>query len=395
MTILFRLFFILTISVFSINPAISAPAGKDSTVNNKKKTENVQKKDSAAGKDETKNKKDQSDKEAKKKARDLANDKIKLEKITETLKFGVQKDRKDAIRLMDRINDEALKKKALDQLIDVIDKEEDIEIKRTAITVAGDQKYKPAIPAIIRALDDPDDDTVISASYALRKMKAMSAKTKLIALLKKRDLTESSNATDSFIITLGELKATELLDFAIKNIDKIETSKMTRERLVLFVGKVGSAAQKDFLLKLYNDDEEDMLIRCYAVTSMGSLKITSARGDIKKRIKEIKSYSFKKRGKYYKLFMNSVATLVKLGDNDSVPLLMDSLRSNNAGVRFKAVNLIKEFDDKRTIDILKYKMKNDPSTKVRRAAKKALKDKGLLDEDKKDKDLATEKKDKK
>lgn len=352
------------------------------TLSKKKNT----KKEKPASKDSKKAKKSDSEKKEKEKARKLANDKIKLEKITMTLKYGVQKDRKDAIKLIHRINDKSLREKALAQLITVIEKDEDSEIKRTAITVAGDLEYKPAIPSLIKILDTTNEDVRISACYAIKKLKASEAKLKMIEILKKQDLTENSNLTDSLIIALGELDAKEIINFAIENVNKGETSKMTRERLVLFVGKTGSAAQKDFLLKLYNDDDEEMLIRSYAVKSIGTLKITSAKGDIKKRIKEIKTYSFKKRGRYYQLMMHSVATLVKLGDSDSIPLLMDSLRSNNSGIRYRAVNLIKEFNDERTIDILKYKMKHDPSPKVRRAAKKALKDKGLLDEEDKDKD---------
>ncbi len=372
------LFFILTLSIAATKGQNSAP----------EKQSDKTKKEDNGNKDARKNKED------KEKARELANDKIKLEKITSTLKYGVQKDRKDALKLMNRINDKSLLDKALEQLPGVIDNDEDSEIKRTALTVAGDMKYKPAVPSIIRALDDSNEDVVISASYALRKMKAMEGKAKLIELLKKRSMKENSNVTDSFIVTLGDLEAKEILDFAIENINKPDTSKMTRERLVLFVGKTGSAAQKDFLLKLYNDEDEEMLIRSYAVKSIGSLKIIAAKDDVKKKIKEIKSYPFKKRGKYYQLFINSVATLVKLGDNESVPLLMDSLRSNDAGVRYKAISLIKEFDDERTIDILKYKMKNDPSEKVRRAAKKALIEKGIIDKDKSDKDDKEEEGDK-
>ena len=88
--------------------------------------------------------------------------------------------------------------------------------------------------------------------------------------------------------------------------------------------------------------------------------------------------------------MHSVAALVEMGDTDSIPLLMNSLRSDNAGVRFKAVNLIKEFNDERTIDILKYKMKNDPSKKVRKAARKALEEKGLVEKGKDNEDLKEE-----
>jgi HEAT repeat protein len=79
--------------------------------------------------------------------------------------------------------------------------------------------------------------------------------------------------------------------------------------------------------------------------------------------------------------MQSVTTLVELGDTDSIPLLLNSIRSDNAEVRYKAVNLIKEFNDERTIDILKYKMKNDPSSKVRKAARKALEEKGIIEKE--------------
>ncbi len=347
------------------------------------KKEKVKKSKKSEEKSEEKKSAADAEKEKKLKAKELANDKVKLERITETLKYGIQKDRMEAIKLMDKIHDSSLREKALSQLPGVITNEEDSEIKRTAISMAGKLKYRKAIPAIIKSLENSNDDVVIDASYALNKLKAMEAKPKLIALLKKRDLTQNSNITDSFIITLGELKAKELIKFAVENINNTKTSKMARERLVLFVGKVGSTAEKDFLLKIYNDDDEDLLIRAYAVKSIGTIKIISAKKDIKEKIKEIKSLPFKKRAKYYNLFINSVATLVKLGDNAAVPLLMDSLRSNSAGVRYKAVNLIKDFNDERTIDILKYKMKNDPSSKVRAAAKKILKDKGLLEEDKK------------
>ena len=95
----------------------------------------------------------------------------------------------------------------------------------------------------------------------------------------------------------------------------------------------------------------------YAIKSIAKLKIKDASQDIKNVIKEIDSYPFGKRKKYYDLYMYSVAALVELGDTDSISLLMNPLRSDNASVRLKAVNLIKEFNDERTIDILKYKMK--------------------------------------
>ncbi|HPB81188.1 MAG TPA: HEAT repeat domain-containing protein, partial [Spirochaetota bacterium] len=64
------------------------------------------------------------------------------------------------------------------------------------------------------------------------------------------------------------------------------------------------------------------------------------------------------------------------------PRLVNSARSNNPSVRLQAVRLLKEIKGKRTIDILKYKMKYDPSPRVQSEAKKALKELGVeLDED--------------
>ena len=322
------------------------------------------------------------EKEKKQKARDLANDKIALEKITTTLDYGIQKDRKEAINLVHLIKDETIRKKAMTKVISLIDKDSDIEIRKTAATVAGDLKAKEAVPALINALDDDSEDVQIAASYALKKLKAVESKGKMIELVKKQDLSENSNLTDSLIITLGEFKATELIKFAEDAIKDNKSSTMVRERFILFIGQTGSSAQKDFLINLYSDEEEDITIRSYAVKSIGSLKIKEAKDGVRKVVDEINTYSFKKRSKYYSLYMNSIATLVKLGDPDSVSLLMNSIRSNSSSVRLKAVNLIKEFDDQRTIDILKYKMKNDSSKAVRNAAKKALKDKGIDVEDK-------------
>jgi HEAT repeat protein len=81
--------------------------------------------------------------------------------------------------------------------------------------------------------------------------------------------------------------------------------------------------------------------------------------------------------------MYCTASLVKMGDSNSIPRLMEALRSDNPVVRLKAVELIKDLKDKRTVDILKYKMNYDPSPRVQKAAREALKAMGIeVDESK-------------
>ncbi len=306
----------------------------------------------------------------------------KAENIETTLKYGIQKDRKIAINQIRNIQDKAIQKKLALLLIDIIQNDNDMEIRKTAITVIGDIKAEGAGTALIRALDDESEDVKIAACFAIGRLKTSEAKPKLVEMIKKLDLTKDSNLTDAVITALDELGASEIVPFAVEAIKDSKNSKMAREKLLLFIGKNGSATQKDFLLEIYKDEEQEMIMRSYAVKSIAKLKLTEAAADIKTIIKEIDSFPFAKKKKYYDLYIHSVAALAEMGDKDAIPLLMDSLRSDNTNVRLKALRLLKDFNDERTIDIIKYKMNNDPSNSVRKAARKILEDKGIIEKTK-------------
>lgn len=308
----------------------------------------------------------------------------KGEKIESTLEYGMQKERKIAIIMINEIKDEQIKNKLIEKLVYIINNDSDIEVRKAAVTAIGDHKSESAAPTLIKALDDEEEDIKIAACYALGRIKAESAKTKLIELLKKQDLKKDSNLTDAIITTLYEIKSPDILELAVTSAKDIETSRMIRERLIIYIGNTGSAAQKDFLVELFKNEEEETGIRSYAIRSIAKLKLKEAAPEIKEIVKEIDSYSFAKKKKYYDIYMQAVAALVEMGDTDSIGLLMNSLRSDNTAVRLKAVNLIKEFNDERTIDILKYKMKNDPNERIRKIARKALEDKGLIEKGKED-----------
>lgn len=317
-----------------------------------------------------------------KKAKESADENKKAENIETTLKFGIQKDRKIAINQIKSIQDKTLQKKLINLLLEIIQNDNDMEIRKTAVTVIGDLKAEGSGPALIKALDDESEDVQIAACFAIGRIKAAEAKAKLVDMIKKQDLTKDSNLTDAIITALDELGASELAAFAVEAVKDTKNSKMAREKLLLFIGKNGSAAQKDFLLEIYKDDEQEMLMRSYAVKSIAKLKLTDAAPDIKAIIKEIDSFPFAKKKKYYDLYIHSVAALAEMGDKDAIPLLMDSLRSDNTNVRLKALRLLKDFNDERTIDIIKYKMNNDPSNSVRKAARKILEEKGIIEKTK-------------
>ncbi len=301
--------------------------------------------------------------------------------IEATLKYGVNQDRIQAINAVHTIKTDSIRNRLLGKLVEMIKTERNADVLEKAIIVASDHNVSEAVSPITEHLDHPTEEVRIAAVYAVKRLDARSTKEKLIALLKKQDLSEPSNYIEALIQTLGDFKATEIIDYAIEGIGKNDTSRGNREQLVLFLGRLSSEKSKEFLLKLYTDEEEDLTIRSFAVNSLAKLKATEAGEKIREVLDSIETYPFKRRQRYYTLYIYSIAALAKLGDKEAVERLIDSLRSDNTMIRYRAVRLLGEFKDKRTIDILKYKLNNDPSPKVREAAKKALEDLGVKTED--------------
>ena len=326
---------------------------------------------------EPKKKAEKSKKKKKKEETPLEKDKRLAKKIREVLQFGLQKERKEAISRILMIKDKGIKEELNDLLIEMLPNEFNSEVKVKILTTMGEIKAGKGVKEMTDLLGDNSEEVRIAATYALKENKALSAKGKLIEEAKKQDMTTDSRYNEALINTLAEFDATELTAFAKEHIESTTTARTIRERLVLFLGKLSNKEAADFLIKLYNDEEEEVMIRCYAVNSLSHLGVQEVRMDIKRVLADIDSYSFKKKKRYYNLTIYSVAALVKLGDKEATPRLMASLKSDNSSVRLKAIGLLKELKDKRTIDILKYKMKYDPKENVRKAAEDALKEMGV------------------
>ena len=319
--------------------------------------------------------------EKKEKEAQIEHDKKMQKWIRDTLAFGVHKDRKEAIVQILTIKDQGLKEELVNDLVELLKTEYDSDVKVKALTTMGEIKVQKGLPEITALLDDVSIDVRIAAVYALKNLKADSAKGILIEKLKKEKMHTDSQFIEALIITLGEFNATELIPFARETIEKNDSAGTIRERFVLFLGNIKSTESKDFLLNLFKNEEEDVTLRAYAVNSLAKLGIKEVTPDIKTVLSTIDTYPMDKKKRYYSLSIYSIAALVKLGDTDATPRLINSLKSDSAGVRLKAIELLKELKDKRTIDILQYKMKHDPNNRVRKAATEALKEMGVAVEE--------------
>ena len=310
-------------------------------------------------------------------------EKKKVEWIKNTMRYGIHSDRIDAIKSALTLKEQSNKDDVMKLLNELMPQETNPEVKRTAITIAGELKSTSSAPWIINSLNDKSEEVRVEAVYAIERLKATEAIPKLVSIVKEQNFTENSNFTEALINTLGKLKATELKDFAIERIKETKTTDNLRQLLVLFLGEIEDISAKDFLLQLLKDKDENPTIRSYAAVSLSKIGAKDTANDILEILSEIDNYPLSKRKDYYSLSMYCTASLVKMGDSNSIPRLMEALRSDNPVVRLKAVELMKDLKDKRTVDILKYKMNYDPSPKVQKAAREALKAMGIeVDESK-------------
>ncbi len=322
--------------------------------------------------------------EEKQKKRDDERDRKNREWIERTLEFGIQRERIEAINKIMEIRNPSEKKELGLKLRNIIKEEIDSEVKTKALYVAGEIQLKELMPEISAGLDDETEDIRIASVYALKKINDASVALKMSEILKKQDLKKDTNFIEALINTLASFKAKDLKDFAVEHIKDVHTGVNNRQQLVLFLGRAGITESGDFLIERLKDDDEDTIIRAYACNSIASLDLKKAAPDIDGVIKTIESYPFKKRQNYHKLYMHGIAALAKMGDERAYPRLINSSRSNNDTVRIQAIRLLKDIKGERTIDILKHRMKYDPSPKVQSEARKALKDLGIAVEEPKE-----------
>ena len=301
----------------------------------------------------------------------------RVRNIEDTLSYGLNEDRKDALEKILTIKDPIYRLRLGNKVADIIKFDRNPEILEKAITIAGEIGAKSTLPMIGEKLDDQSRDVRIAAVYAIKKLGGAEMKEKLIQKLKDQDLSKDDIFNEALLRTLSDFKATEILSIATAAIENPKTTKINREQLVLCIGTLGSKESKDLLLKLYKNDEEDQTLRSYAVSSLAKIGAAEAVSDIKNISTAIESYPQKRKEKYHTLYIYSLAALAKLGDPEVVLKIMDATRNNNAMERYKAIRMLQELKDKRTIDILKYRYKNDPSPKVRNAARDALKELGI------------------
>ncbi len=314
---------------------------------------------------------------AEQKKKELESEKAVIERAETTLKYGINKDRKNAITQLAGIKSGELKSARDRLLLEALKEERDPEVKIKIITVAGDLKIPGAGPEFVKALSNDSEEVRIAAVNGLKALKDRGSAGRLIEMLNGQDLSRDTTMTETLISALAGLGALEMRESAEQKISDPGTTRNNRQMLILFLGTVKATASQGFLVKVLKDTEEDPEVRAFAASALARMDARGAAPDLNAVIKEIESYPIKKKADHYTLYIHCVAALAMMGDQSAYPHLVDSLRSDNAPVRLKAIKLMKGLKDQRSIDILRYKRDHDPSPSVQRAAREALAEMGV------------------
>ena len=305
----------------------------------------------------------------------------KAEWIEKTMDFGIQKDRRAALNFLPTVKDPGKKKDLQKKLIALLDTDTDISLLVKALNIISEVQAVEATPAIKKHLSNDSEDVRVAAVYAIKDIKAVELKADLIEKLKAQDFAKESNFSEALLQTLADFKAIELQDFVIEKIKDNKTAKNLRLSMVLFLGRSGAIGSKEYLEKTFSDPDEEMDIRAYCVNAVAKLGVKESLPAINKVVEEINAYPYVKKREYNSLYIYCISALVRLGDQSAYPRLVESLKSDNATTRVRAIKLLKDLGDKRSIDILKYKTQYDPSMAVRKEAVAALKAMGETVED--------------
>ncbi len=310
-------------------------------------------------------------------------EKRRIEFIEKTITYGTSTERKDSIRAIASIKDEAKKKQLTAIMLNNLKTETDTGVIITSCRSAADLNERSAVPIIISFLDNESEDVRIDAVYALKKLEAKETSAQLTEQLKKQDFSKDSNYTEALLQTLAAFEVSTEFEFIKSKIEAPDTTRNTRLAMLLFLGNSKTTSAESYLRETYEDESEDLTTRAYAVNAISKLGASAAIPSISKIADEIDKYPVKKRADYYDLYMHCLTALVRLGDGGAYPKLEKTLKSDSAAMRLKAIALIKELKDPRAIEILKYKAEYDPSDKVQAEAKSVLKETFNIDMEKK------------
>jgi HEAT repeat protein len=367
----FFLFLFLNTSLFSIEKAGVATTTSPEAESNSDSSEFIR--------DVETSKEPESSRKKKKQAAptSLSNDQIlkKKEIIEKILKFGSNRERKEAMREVIHFPREHAEE-LFKAISTILANENDMGVKVFCLRTLAEVEYNKEPQNIISTLSDKNEDVKEAAISAVQRLKIEEATPDLLNFIKNQDFSKNQAITASAITALSELRnGKQAAEFLEEKFKEKSTHTNIRSAIALYFGKVKDLRAEAALIDVAIDENEEPMTRAFAVNALGKMNSQKSIPKIKSildKINESKSKLDIKRLSNLKIY--SIAALVILGDTEILKDLVSYAKDDDANVRLRAVKQLGEIDNKEVIELLEYKAQRDPSKKVQEVAKKALED---------------------
>lgn len=299
----------------------------------------------------------------------------KKEVLEKVLKFGSNKERKDAMKEILTFPPEHSGE--LYKLMEsAIESDNDNSIKIVSIRTLSEIGYVGEKKIYINSLKEKSDDVKDAGLSAIQKLKIEESAEEILSLLKSQDFTKNNNLITHAIGALGELDNGKIAyDFLNAKFNDKSTQTSIRAAIALYFGKVKEIKSEDTLIATALDESEEILLRSYAINSLGKINSTKSIPSLRNILTSINDTKSKTDiKKFAPLKIYCISALVSLGDSNILKDLVSYAKDDDPNVRMKAIKQLSEIPnpDKSVIELVEYKAQRDPNRKVQELAKKLL-----------------------
>jgi len=246
------------------------------------------------------------------------------------------------------------------------------------IRFVNEVKWNDLDKEIIKFFDSPSNDVLYALMSTVREKKIDEVTELIVKYLKeKTDYKVLDNRSQEMINTISIDRTGQMNSFFFEKLQDLSVDKTYKVYMIKYISLQRSQPEgfHEFITGLITDDKADVHLRTISVRTVGKLQYKDMKEVLHQKLKQLEGISDPDLiQKNYKLRLEIISTLIKLGDDKVREILIDMTRSDDENVRIRAMVRLTEMKDREIRDILEYKKSYDTSLKVQRWAKKLLED---------------------
>ncbi|ANF34258.1 hypothetical protein A7978_04120 [Borrelia turicatae] len=245
-----------------------------------------------------------------------------------------------------------------------------IDLKLAILDLFLSLKYADSVDAANYILDNyesnryPNNLINLAILYLKEFGSKDSLKKTLIDILENKE----GNIVATAAYYLGELSSPEYSKDMMNVYDKYSGNDGVKSAILIALGKSDAVDYADRFYEISVDSYENPSIKASAIKALSYL--------LPEKITESADLYLQNNNNNYNIKIAIVEALSRDVSLKSKEILHDFLRDSDANIRISAVEAIKSHGDIASKEVLIYKIKSDPSLKVREASGKALVDMG-------------------